>query len=325
MSFKPSHNLPPVVYGVDPSAYHFQGATFDRGNPLRTMSRSQLVKFSPCPRKWLKGIPDRSSSAMDWGSLVDTLVTTPHLYDKLYVVEPATYQTTGMRCPKCETVTDSKKCAKCKCDREEVPAEKPFTAMSSTCQEWAEEQAQAGKTVIKAAVAAAALRAHHRLMEDEEICAILNASQKQVQINVDWHDATGIVVPVKCFIDLLPDPASHCGDTIYDLKQTRDAAPDRWKRQVFGDGLHYQAAMYLDAVNAATGLQYKRFGHVIQESEAPHEPIDRILSEEFIRLGRAQYRQDLMRYAWCLKNDTWPRYPNDLVEPELYMVKEFTE
>lgn len=322
MSFKPSHAFPPVIYGADPSAYHLQGAGFARGNPLRTMSRSQLVEFSPCPRKWLRGIPRRETKAMDWGSLVDCLVTTPHLYESSYAIAPETYKTTVMKCPVCGGVSDSKKCAKCKVDRVETEVEKPFSNMSKTCQEWADEQEQDGKTVIKPAVASAAFLARSRLMEDGDIAAIIGVCKMQVQINVDWHDATGIIVPVKAFIDLLPDPASHCGDTIYDLKQTRDASPDKWQRQVFGDGLHYQAALYLDAVNAATGANYKRFGHVIQESEPPHEPIDRILSEEFLTIGRGAYRQDLMRYCWCLQTGKWPRYSNELVEPSAYMVKE---
>lgn len=321
MSFHPSQSLPPVIRGADPRAYHLQNPAYPKGHPRFVMSRSELLKFAECPRKWLKNPPVDATPAMEWGSLVDMLVLTPKWFDRDYAVAPSEYETTGMRCPKCESVTDSGKCAKCKTERVEVKVKEPWNWNSKTCQEWRSNQEQAGKTIVKQSLLTDARRAVIRLGEDQEIATILTASDRQVQVNVEWHDATGIRVPVKCMLDLVPRPESTVGDTLWDFKTAESAEGRRWSRAVFAWQLHYQAALYSDAMNAASGLQYRRYGHVIQESSAPFEPTHRLLSEEFIAMGRIDYTSHLQHYCWCLSTGKWPGYDTTIVEPEAWMLK----
>jgi hypothetical protein len=56
------------------------------------MSRSELVEFYECPAKWILGPHgDDSTPSMDFGSLVDCLVTQPERFDDLFAVCPETY------------------------------------------------------------------------------------------------------------------------------------------------------------------------------------------------------------------------------------------
>ncbi len=89
---------------------------------------------------------------------------------------------------------------------------------------------------------------------------------------------------------------------------------------MFNDGLNYQAALYLDAYNAASGLKYRNFSHVISENEPPYEPTWRMLAVEFLQIGRDHYQSDLKRYCYALKHGTFRGYDTAIVEPEAWML-----
>ncbi len=320
MSFRPSSTLPPVVFDADPAVYHAPQKA-RRGSPEFVMSRSQLERFAQCPRKWIRGAETESTAAMSWGSLVDCLVLTPQHFEAVYAIAPTTYETTGMMCPVCKSVTDSKKCRTCKTDRIESPVRKDWNLNSETCQEWVKAQQTAGKTITSEGRVSDAWKAIARLNEDEEIKAILDCSKRQVAVNVEWHDDSEIVVPFHCLLDLVPDPKSPFGDTIFDLKTTDSADGAKWAKTVYNWNLAFQAALYLDAMNASAGTKYRNFGHVISEADEPYECTHRLLSAEFLDLGRADYMAALKRYCRCLKSNIWPGFDTDIVEPSAWMVK----
>lgn len=321
--FKPSSKLQPVVFGADPALYHAKQKA-EKGTPEYVMSRTELELFAACPRKWIRGIPRSVTNAMKWGDVVDVVALTPKNVEKVFAITPDTYETDGMKCPKCGSVTDSAKCAKCKVDRVKSKVTKDWSMQSDTCRSWVESQELSGKRVISKELLSEAWKAHARLKEDEECSAILEASQTQVAVYVDWHDKeTGLVIPCKCLLDLVPDPKSEFGDTLWDLKTSASAEPKRWQRQVFNDGLFFQAAMYLDAMNAASGLKYRSFGHIISESDEPYECADRILESEWLDTGRIDYKSALARYCRCMKSGIWPGYTRDLVPMSSWMLKEF--
>jgi hypothetical protein len=203
----------------------------------------------------------------------------------------------------------------------EQEVEMEWSNNSDTGKAWKADQEKEGKTVVSEDKLSDAWKAVARLKQDEEIAGIMAVSKTQVQVNVEWHDESGIVVPFKCLLDVAPDPASGFGDTLYDLKSTKDAAAKWWTKQVFNDGLYYQAGVYYDAMNA-TGMKYRNFGHIIQESFAPYEPTVRPLTFEFLQVGINQYREDLKRYCKCLKTGKWPGYDRDPVDVELWMIRE---
>lgn len=306
--FRPSSTLPPVVYGVNPNDYHAPDQ-YARGDARRTMSRSELEDFHRCPSKWIRGTPEESTKATEWGSLIDCLVLTPERFETDYAVAPETYEKRTMMCPDCGSVSDSLKCSKCNCARHDHTLHQPWNWNAKQCEQWRTEREAEGKAIVKHSDACAAHKAVARLHEDEIISELLSVSKRQVQINVEYADPeTGIVVPIKCLLDLMPDPRSKFGNMLGDLKTTFDASPSAWAKHVFWMGYANQAALYMDATNAATGRQYDTWAHVIQESEPPYETARRILDAEFLQIGRATYLRQLVDYCWCLKKNTWPGY-----------------
>jgi len=106
-------------------------------------------------------------------------------------------------------------------------------------------------------------------------------------------------------------------DSLADFKTCSSAHPRSWQKHVHDYDLHTQAGLYLDLYNAATGEQRDEFRHILQESFKPWQVAKRILSVEFISLGREKYKRILKRYAACLKSGHWPDYdeggPHDVV------------
>lgn len=295
-------NVASVIPGTDPTIYHLHGESFKRGDPMKVMSRSELKKFAQCPRRWLIGTEEDSSDALDFGALVDCIALTPERFEQVYTICPTHYTAVGKK-------------------KDDQPEQKPWNWNANYCKEWREQEEAAGKIVVKSEHSSDAWTAVKRLTQEQHIADFLKASRRQVWVNVEWHDEeTGLVVPVKCLLDLVPDPKSEFGDTLADLKTTCNASYRAWCKQVFNESWHTQAALYLDAYNIATGLKYRNFEHIISESFAPYEPTHRMLSSEFLQLGRHDYQEQLKDYCRCLKTGNFRGYDCAIAEPESWML-----
>lgn len=288
------------VKGENISPDCYLEALFDRGDKRFRMSRGELMEFNRCPHRWRAGYKEASNGSMDWGSLVDCLLLQPEQFAQRYAVTPATY-------------------------RSEKGEEKPWNWNAKVCQQWRDDLGNSEP--LKPGEYAEAQQACAVLMADEQIREMVQASRKQVMVIGEYRDeATSLVIPLKCLIDLVP-PVSV--KSLADLKTANSAAQFPWKRAVFDHHYHVQAAMELDLYTAATGEDRVGFLHIVQESFAPWEIGKRMLSEEFIRLGRAQYIAALKRYARCLAEDVWPGYEDGqrncidgwtLTEPDAWMI-----
>jgi len=145
----------------------------------------------------------------------------------------------------------------------------------------------------------------------------------------DWTKAQGSkeIVSAK---DMALTDNSEYGDSIADLKTCRSANAGSWPKVVFEDGLHVQAACYIDLHNAVTGEERNTFRHVLLENIPPFEPARRMLSAEFLEMGRATYIHALRFYCQCLKDQKWPGYDEmasecingwALTQPKAWMVQ----
>lgn len=318
-----------ISTGADSDAYHHQAA--ERGSPEFIMSSGSLRTFGECPSRWRAGYEAPDSEAKRWGSLLDCIWLTPQHFAAKYVLRPDKYRTTGMKCPDCGSVTDSKSCKACGTPRIKVDIEKDWNGNADECRAWSEEQEKAGRLVLQADLNQAAQIAVQRLNSDSTIAAYRADSQTQLWLTAEWHDAeTGLIIPLRALIDLAPDKASEFGDTLADLKSTRNAACLPWARWVYRAGYHLQAALYLDIFNAATGEQRTTWCHIVQENYEPWQTAKRMLSQDFLTLGRQTYRSLLALYAKCLKRDEWPDYDSTdeaiqgwtLVAPAPFMAEE---
>lgn len=289
--------------GVDPEKYHRQAT--NRGHKSYVMSRGELCEFMHCPARWIAGYEKKDTDSSEWGSLVDALLLDEGRFDERFAVEPATY-------PK---------------DDEN----KKWNNNATFCREWCDEQRTAGKTIVSRKDKADADRAVSMLLTDVTIALLVSTSETQVAVIGDYEDAaTGLIIPVKALIDLVPLDISPFGQTLIDFKTAYSAAPGVWARAVCEHNYHVQAALYLDLYTAATGEDRNSWLHIIQESYYPFQVGKRMLSCEFIELGRLKYTAALRRYAQCLAANEWPGYECDerkinwkgfeLVEPEAYML-----
>lgn len=107
----------------------------------------------------------------------------------------------------------------------------------------------------------------------------------------------------KCRFDYV----SLSGNTIPDVKTTRDASPAEFEKAVFRYQYWIRGAYYLD--NAAmAGLGDRIFCLIAVETEAPYCAVVYQIPDEVIDYGRRIYEADLQRYRNCLKDNEWPGY-----------------
>ena len=311
MSFQ---NCRIVATGVDSTDYHEQDAP--RGTKEFFVSPSSLKSFAGCPARWLAGYESPESKAKQWGSLLDTLLLTPEHFEARYAVQPPTYQTTGMQCPQCRSITDSKKCAKCKTERVEITVTKDWTNQSDTCNAWKEAQEAAGKEVITHDLEAQASEAVKVFHVNGTLHNFLADCDKQVHVAGVWHDAaTDVVIPVQCLIDALPKATRAYWRGAGDVKSTRNASPWMWSKWSSQMMYHLQAAFDLDLVNAAEqrpeGDERDEWYFLVQENYAPWQTAGYIVSQAKLEIGRTLYRSYLAKYAKCLATGHWPDYIED--------------
>lgn len=321
-----------VGSGIDPAAYIRQESdTIKRGDVGYVMSRSELRAFTECPRRWLAGQKDdRDTTATRWGSLIDCLVLEPEKFPDRYAIQPDHYDAEIMECPSCKSQTDSASCRKCKCDRVKITIQKEWNNNSETCAEWCRKQN--GKTVISATEKENAFLAVSQIRNDEFISELIDCSLKQVMIVAEYVDAaTGLIVPVKGLIDVVPNRNNKTfGRMIGDLKTARDGNPAKWNRTVYDNGYDWQAAFFLDLYSAASDEQRIDFAHIVQENFAPFEVVSPlpILSSEFLEQGRMKYLSALQKYCQCIASNDWPSFAPtktsfggfQIIEPEPWMV-----
>lgn len=289
---------------LTPKEYIAIGAA-ERGDPKRAMSRSDLREFSICPHRWRAGYKDEPSKSMDWGSLIDCLFLTPDEFEHRYAIAPETYPSTPKR-------------------KGDDTEDKPWNWNANFCKDWRDEKEAAGFEVVAKDKIDSAIEAVKRLKENETAFDWAFNSHKQVNLCVNWHDGpTGLIVPVKCLVDVAPLEGNILGD----LKTSASGQLRAWKKDCFAYWYHVQAALYLDAWNAVTGEDRDSFRHIVQENYPPFEVSLRLMSLEFIQIGRNTYQNTLGKYCQCLKTGVWPGYSArmtfdgwQLTEPEPWMI-----
>lgn len=310
----------------DATQYHLDKCGVPRGNAGYIMSRSELMDFSACPRKWVCGGGDNDDTkSTKFGSLVDLLLFNPAGIQSL-VIRPETY-------------TGKESAAK------GAPMiEKKWNSNATACKEWLADHEEENIVTRKELDEAEA--ALTRIRSDEDIAQMLAGADFQVEIRADHHDKfTGVTVPLKFLLDVVPHHPRFAW-SLADLKCLRDGSHKERPGVIFNYGYHVQAALYTDAYNACRvderiehsddcGWEHcaiaggpgdchgavnfdsrnvwKIFGC---ENIKPFEPFKIELSADFLDLGRAKYLAALRLYCVCLASNVWPGY--DHLEPEQF-------
>jgi hypothetical protein len=290
-----------VGFDVKPEVYHVIGSD-QRGHMDFVMSRGSLAKFIHCPSKWLAGSESKDTEATKWGSLLDTLVLTPEQLNDRFAVYPDTYP--------------------CEATAKDPRTEKPWNNNATFCKEWKAERE--GRIFIRNETMDAggepdeesgvtlgnALRAKSRMMADKRLRSLIHCSESQVMVTAEYHDkATGIVVPFKTLLDLVPNVSSpDWGKALADLKTARDASEYEFKKAVHRGFYDWQAAIYRDCYVAATGEDRVEFLYAVQENTPPYETALWGLGCDWLADARVEVIQALEFYCSCLATNTWPGY-----------------
>ena len=107
---------------------------------------------------------------------------------------------------------------------------------------------------------------------------------------------------VKGMIDLVPTGL----DCLIDLKTTASIdSLENLQRNIVSRGYHWQAALYLDLWNAASGESRTRFVFCFIETDYPHETAWVELSENLIDIGRAGYMNAVAKWQQCVATNIW--------------------
>ena len=123
---------------------------------------------------------------------------------------------------------------------------------------------------------------------------------------------------IKGMIDLVPDSL----DLLVDLKTTaRIGSLREIANTIITRGYHWQAALYLDLWNAASGENRNRFVFCFIEVTEPYETAWVEVSRELIEAGRAGYMNALAKWQSCIAIDVWPRQHEGitLIEKPAYL------
>lgn len=314
--------------GVNPLDYHQPKAP--RGAKAFVMSSSALRLFWQCPGKWRRPIQHldgsvsfyelKESPALADGNLFDTLLLTPELFMQRYVVHPPTYETSGMVCPQCKSVTDSKTCRRCGCERVPSLLQKPWDWKAEACKAFG--KLHEAREIISPAEHFEILQAIKAFESREAFRILLDESLKQVHVVAEWHDEdTGIIVPIQCLIDLAPEPGSIYAKSLADVKRTCNARVAAWESWAQKAGYEIQAAWNVDLFAAAQPQrEICSFLFLLSESHAPWETGFRRMDQDLfepdrdassLASGRRQYRRMMAAYCKCLASGKWPGYDDN--------------
>lgn len=131
---------------------------------------------------------------------------------------------------------------------------------------------------------------------------LLTSVPGKAEISFYWNDAkTGEVCRMR------PDWLRE-DDLIVDLKSCEDASLDGFAKSVANWRYDVQDAFYSDGFEAVTGRKPRGFVFIAVEKKPPYAVGVYILDAETKEIGRAQYREDLDKFAECKANDNWPGY-----------------
>ena len=274
-----------VYFDMAPADYHKpqECALEDR-----ILSKSMLWKFrqSPLRFKATGGKGPDTTKEMAWGSLVDCLALTPDRFGDTYALTPATYK----------APENARKDAQL--------IDKPWNWNAKDCKAWRAKKENMGLEVVKRDDLHRAQEAVRALKANDDYAKLMEGAHTQVAVVAEMQEPeTGMVVKVKCLLDIVPDNATQLAD----LKtMSRMDSPRELSSTVHNFGYAYQAALYLDLWNAATGEERGEWVLACQQAEEPYEVVVRQLDPEAVEKGREQYRADITKWCKCVQSGIWP-------------------
>lgn len=168
--------------------------------------------------------------------------------------------------------------------------------------------ALSGKTVIVQKDYDNVLAIRDRVHADSWLNGIITGGKPIVEGSAYWIDpATG------CLCRCRPDLYRADLKVMVDCKSTRSAHPSDFARSVANFGYHAQEAFYADGMNTI-GQPVAATVFIAWEKESPYATAVYELPPSIVEEGRATMRKALNIYAACVKDESWPAYPEGVQE-----------
>lgn len=254
--------------GICPNAYHAWELIKERPE-TGPISNSQLKDFvKKGALGWRYSERKKSSTAMAWGSLVDSLLFTPGVEEFAFKEDNPNLSTNGR-------------------------------ALSKAAKLWEADQILAEKTIVSESDFHAAEIAVARLKETPASAKILEGADYQLGLVYTANHG----IPTKGLVDVLPHELDS-DDCIADLKTTAANlySDDDLARQCGKFGYHVQAALYLHLYNKIASDYRNRWKIIWQSSSPPYEVRVTELPQEWIDAGKAYIRFHMPRFIRTIKS-----------------------
>ena len=248
--------------------------------PALSNSSLSVLKRSPAEfhaRFIAKTLKTEETDAMRLGSAVHMLALEPERFDSEYaIVEGPINPSTG----------------------------NPYGRDTKKFQVWLDqEMMQQTRKVLLASEFSESIEIAKAFQSHSNIVSIMASKTEKVYERgyemaylVDGQDP----IRLKC----KPDCVIPSEGLIIDLKTTSDPHPDVWKWSAEEYGYHRQAAIYLQAMEAYYGRQF-RFLFGVVRSKAPYEVGVYELDDDSISRGWSQVESLIAEYAKRKREDNW--------------------
>ena len=127
------------------------------------------------------------------------------------------------------------------------------------------------------------------------------------EVSVFWEDEkTG--AKCRCRFDKILD-----NGIIVDLKTTTNAHPEAFMRDAFKFSYYTQTAIYTEGYKQAFGEEPQGFIFAAAEKDEPHGVSAFLADDDFLELGKKDFRECLQIYADCKKTGIWGGYSEEIL------------
>lgn len=237
--------------------------------------------------------PEEPSFALQWGTLVHSLVLEPDATLPSVAVIPETY-----------VIPDDAKPKK----GDPQPGETvPWNGRARYCRDWLALQQAAGRIVLTKDQLIELGKVAGAVARHPEAGAMLREARFR-EATIVWEDARQ--VPCKARLDAIGSDAEW-KRFIVDLKTTVDASPAGFARKAWELGYHLQAAWYVDALAESRGCGTPAFYFVAVEKDSGLVSVHQA-TDAFLEAGREAYRKAMDQFAEAWHTGIWPGYDENI-------------
>lgn len=249
--------------------------------------------------------PDRNqfdTESLLQGRQFHTLLLEPDLFHSRYAILDAAKKAELVEAEK-ERV-EAENLTRVKSKWLTMPTE--FSRRFSAYKEWEIDCAGKGMELVDAQWFVGMSEMCNAIRDYEEVWESIEGSQTEVTVFGCFAggggDTGNWLMQLKARLDML----KQSGDSVIDLKTTVNASSEPFAAHIQKYGYHKQLAFYVDVCRLA-GLDKSRAGILAVEKEWPYECALHWIPDEWLELGRREYRADLYKIAHSFQMNDWPR------------------